>query len=255
MSLQGIWNLLGSTSPAASAQNKNTRASDGSKANAPVETRPLDTLLEFLAASFNISIFELAGVLHNAKDYESLCSNEQEHMLVRVRLQTQRPRLARGDAIRAILLALASFQSMTHPTELLPVMDPDSPATSKTVCDLAQDEDAASQVLAWLHLGHYAADAPPLPPTGLLASSPPASTPSSTSPLAISNASQHDLQQHPCCLDSIELPTTWFRQLSTTAARHGVPPSYVAALTQIAIHVGCDPRWNWRIGSGSLWRR
>ena len=102
-------------------------------------------------------------------------------------LQNQRPRLARGDAIRAILLALASFQSMTHPTELLPVMDPDSPATRKTVCDVAQDEDAASQVLAWLRLGRSAADAPPLPPTGPLASSPPASAPSSTSPLAISN--------------------------------------------------------------------
>ena len=85
-------------------------------------------------------------------------------------LQTQRPLLARGDAIRAILLALASFQSMTHPTELLPVMDPDSPATRKTVCDVAQDEDAASQVLAWLRLGRSAADAPPLPPTGPLAS-------------------------------------------------------------------------------------
>ena len=108
MLLQGIRNLLGSTSPAASARNENTRASDGSEANAPVETRPLDSLLEFLAASFNISIFELAGVLHNAKDYESLCSNEQERTLVLVWLQTQRPRLARGDAIRAILLARAS---------------------------------------------------------------------------------------------------------------------------------------------------
>ena len=78
MLLQGIWNLLGSTSPAASARNEIARASDGSEANAPVETRPLEALLEFLAASFNISIFELAGVLHRAKDYESLCSNEQE---------------------------------------------------------------------------------------------------------------------------------------------------------------------------------
>ena len=69
MSLQGIRNLLGSTSLAASALNENARASDGSEANAPVETRPLEALLEFLAASFSISIFELAGVLHNAKDY------------------------------------------------------------------------------------------------------------------------------------------------------------------------------------------
>ena len=139
MSLQGIQNLLGSTSPAASTQNKNARASDGSKANAHVETRPLEELLEFLAASFNISIFELAGVLHNAKDYESLCSNEQERTLVLVWLQTQRPLLARGNTIQANFLALASFQTMTHPTELLPVMDPDSPATRKTVCDVAQD--------------------------------------------------------------------------------------------------------------------
>ena len=89
MSLQGIRNLLGSTSPAASARNENARASDGSEANAPVAHRPLDALLEFLAASLNISIFELAGVLHNAKDYESLCSNEPERTLVRVWLQTQ----------------------------------------------------------------------------------------------------------------------------------------------------------------------
>ena len=94
-------------------------------------------------------------MLHNAKDYESLCSNEQERTLVRVWLQTQRPRLARKDAIRAILLALASFQSMTHPTELLPVMDPDSPATRKTVCDVAQDEDAASQVFSLVVLGPF----------------------------------------------------------------------------------------------------
>jgi len=135
MSLQGIRNLLGSTSPAASARNENARASDGSEANAPVDTRPLEELLEFLAACFNISIFELAGVQHSAKDYESLCSNEQERKLVLVWLQTQRPLLARGDAVWAILLALASFQSMTHPTELLSVMDPDRPATRKTVGD------------------------------------------------------------------------------------------------------------------------
>ena len=79
---QGTQNLLGSTSPAASTQNENSRASDGSKANAHIKTRPLEELLEFLAASFNISIFELAGVLHNAKDYKSLCSNLQECTLV-----------------------------------------------------------------------------------------------------------------------------------------------------------------------------
>jgi hypothetical protein len=110
-----------------------------------------------------------------------------------------------GYSIWAIHLDLASFQSMAHPTALLPVMDPDSPATRKTVCDVAQDEDAATQVFAWLRLGRSAADAPPLPPTGPLASSPPARAPSSTSPLAISNASQHARQQHSRGLDSVEL--------------------------------------------------
>ena len=88
---QGTQNLLGSTSPAASAQNENSRASDGSKANAHIKTRPLEELLEFLAASFNISIFELAGVLHNAKDYKSLCSNQQECMLVLIWLPQPPP--------------------------------------------------------------------------------------------------------------------------------------------------------------------
>ena len=217
--------------PAASGQSERVMTSDGSEGrDHSASGKSLDAHLAEIAAEYNVEIYELPALLRDEQDYAAYCANPKEQTRLRVWLNTQRPRLTRGDAIRALLLTLTSAQSMTDVSELLQVMDPESPAIRTTVRDVASED--AGQVLAWLRLGRSAAAATPPPPPGPAASRTPA--PSGSSPLAISNASQEARQTLLRDLDSPELATSFFRKLFQIAARHGVDRTDNAAMVTIA---------------------